>query len=53
MEGGQPKSVCEKGLDARQSQSYREIDSGENRPRARPRFVKPIRNGLRMVQNLI
>ena len=33
--------------------SFREIDSSENRPRARPGFVKPIRNGLRKVQNLI
>ena len=33
--------------------SFREIDSRENRPRARPGFVKPIRNGLRKVQNLI
>ena len=33
--------------------SFREINSGENRPRARPGFVKLIRNGLRKVQNLI
>ena len=33
--------------------SFREIDSGQDRPRARPGFVKPIRNGLRKVQNLI
>ena len=33
--------------------SFREIDSRENRPRARPGFVKPIRNGLRKEQNLI
>ena len=33
--------------------SFREIDSRENSPRARPGFVKPIRNGLRKVQNLI
>ena len=33
--------------------SFREIDSRENRPRARPGFVEPIRNGLRKVQNLI
>ena len=33
--------------------SFREIDSRENRPRARPGFVKPIRNVLRKVQNLI
>ena len=32
--------------------SFREIDR-ENCPRAPPGFVKPIRNGLRKVQNLI
>ena len=32
---------------------FGEIDSRENRSRARPGFVKPIRNGLRKVQNLI
>ena len=34
-------------------ESFQEIDSRQNRPRARPGFVKPIRNGLRKVQNLI
>ena len=33
--------------------SFGEIDSGENCLRARPGFVKPIRNELRKVQNLI
>ena len=33
--------------------SFREIDSREDRPRARPGFVKPIRDRLRKVQNLI
>ena len=33
--------------------SFREINSGEHRPRARPGFVNPIRNGLRKEQNLI
>ena len=33
--------------------SFREINSRGNRLRARPGFVKPIRNGLRKVQNLI
>ena len=33
--------------------SFGEIDSRQDRPRARPGFVKPIRNGLRKVQNLI
>ena len=42
-----------KRRDARQSQKFREIDNDENRSRVRPGFVKPIRNGLRKVQNLI
>ena len=33
--------------------SFGEIDSRQDRPKARPGFVKPIRNGLRKVQNLI
>ena len=33
--------------------SFREIDSRQNHPRARFGFVKPIRNELRKVQNLI
>ena len=33
--------------------SFREIDSRQDCPRARHGFVKPIRNGLRKVQNLI
>ena len=33
--------------------SFREIDNKQDRPRARTGFVKPIRNGLRKVQNLI
>ena len=33
--------------------SFGEIDSKQDRPRAWPGFVKPIRNGLRKVQNLI
>ena len=32
---------------------FKEINSREDRSRARPGFVKPIRNGLRKVQNLI
>ena len=34
-------------------ESFREIYSRKNRPRARPGFVKLIRDGLRMIQNLI
>ena len=33
--------------------SFREINSRQNRPRARPGFVKLIRNGLSKEQNLI
>ena len=33
--------------------SFREINSRENRPRAQPGFVKPIRNGLRKIKILI
>ena len=33
--------------------SFREINSCEDRPRARPGFVKPICNGLKKKQNLI
>ena len=35
------------------AKSFREIDSRQDRSRARSGFVKPIRNGLRKVQNLI
>ena len=34
-------------------ENFREIDSRQDRPRARPGFVKPIRNRLRKKQNLI
>ena len=37
----------EKGGMPDRVKSFREIDSKKNRPRARPGFVKPIRNGLR------
>ena len=43
----------EKGRMPDRAKSFREIDSGKDHPRARPGFVKPIRNGLRKVQNLI
>ena len=33
--------------------NFTEIDSRQDRPRARPGFVKPIRNGLKKEQNLI
>ena len=34
-------------------ESFREIDSRQDRPRAWPGFVKPIQNRLRKVQNSI
>ena len=43
----------EKGGMTDRVKSFREIDSRQDRPRARPGFVKPIRNGLRKEQNLI
>ena len=43
----------EKGGMPDRVKSFREINSVKDRPRARPGFVKPIRNGLRKVQNLI
>ena len=36
-----------------ESKSFREIDSKQDRLRARPGFVEPIPDGLRKVQNLI
>ena len=43
----------EKGGMPDRVKSFKEIDSRQDRSRARPGFVKPIRNGLRKVQNLI
>ena len=43
----------EKGGMTDRIKSFREIDNREYRPRARPGFVKPIRNGLRTEKNLI
>ena len=43
----------EKGGMPDRVERFREINSRQDRPRARPGFVKPIRNGLRKVQNLI
>ena len=44
--------LVEKGGIVIWSQNFREINSRQDRPRARPGFVKPIRNGLRKEQNL-
>ena len=43
----------EKGGMPGRVKSFREIDSRQDRPNARPGFVKPIRNGLRNIKNLI
>ena len=43
----------EKGGMPDRVESFREINSREDRPRSRPGFVKPIRNVLRKEQNLI
>ena len=43
----------EKGRMPERVKSFREINSRQDRPRARPGFVKSIRNGLRKIQNLI
>ena len=43
----------EKGGMPDRVKSFREIDSRQGRPRSRPGFVKPTRNGLRKKQNLI
>ena len=51
-EASQNKFVEKGGMPDR-VKSCREIDSRQDRPRARPGFVKPIRNGLKKVQNLI
>ena len=51
-EGGQPKSVYEKSGMPDRCKSFREIDR-QDRPRARPGSVKPIRDGLKKEQNLI
>ena len=34
-------------------ESFREINSSEDHPRAQPGFIKPIRDGLKKMKNLI
>ena len=51
-ESSRNKFVDKSGMPDR-VKSFRIIDSRQNRSRARPGFVKPIRNGLRKVKNLI
>ena len=43
----------EKGGMPDRVENFGEINGGQDRPRARPGFVKSIRNGLRMIKNLI
>ena len=43
----------EKGGMPDRVKSFREIDGRQDHPKARPGFVKPIRNGLRKIKNLI
>ena len=43
----------EKGGVPNRAESFQRINSRADCPRARPGFVKPIRNGLRKEQNLI
>ena len=45
--------LVEKGAMPDRVESFGAIDSRQDRPRARPGFVEPIRNGLRKVQNMI
>ena len=52
MEASRNKFV-EKGRIPDRVESFREINSRQDRPRARHGFDKLIRNGLRKVQNLI
>ena len=34
-------------------ESFKEVNSSDNRPRARPGLVEPMRNGLRKIKILI
>ena len=51
-EASQNKSV-ENSRMSHRVESLRKVNNTKNRPRARLKFVKPIRNGLRKEQNLI
>ena len=46
-------SLWKKGGRPDRVKSFEEINSRQDRSRARPGFVKPIQNGLRKVQILI
>ena len=45
--------IVEKGRMRDRVESFREINSREDHPRARPGFVKLILNGLKKIKNLI
>ena len=51
-EASQNKFVKKGGMPDR-VESFKEINSRENRPRAQPGFVKSMRNGMNKEQNLI
>ena len=51
-EASRKKFVEKSGVPDR-IESFREVDRSKNRPRARPGFVKLIRNGLGKKQNLV
>ena len=53
MRKASQNKFVEKGGMPDRVKSCREIDSSEDRPRAWPGFVKPIRNGLSKVKNSI
>ena len=52
MESSRNEFVEKSGVPDR-VESFREINSRENRPKARPGFVKPIRNGLSKEQSFM
>ena len=52
-EASRNKFMKKGGMPDRVLESFGKIDSSKNRPRVRLGFGKPIRNGLRKVQNLI
>ena len=51
-EASRNKLLEKRGI-ADRVESVREVDCRKNRPRARPGFVKSIRNRLRKIKNLI
>ena len=52
MEASRDEFMVKGGVSDR-VKSFGEINNRQNRPRARPGFVKPIQNGLRKIKNLI